>query len=515
MVSPTLMVRKLVSLLVVCGCFLAQWSEAIPVTTAHDFIDLFSLVTGDIALFDIELHDDIDFSHTKLPLPLGAHPNGGCVKYGGTIHGNNHAIKGLVMNNTNKKGYKNAGLFCGFAMAGIENLVIDSSCLFAGEMAGAFGVTITGSLSVINSVNKANVSGVAQVGGFIGSVTNTKKSSVSFERCLNEGTISGTHGMAGGFVGSILKTSKTLMNMKNSTNNGLVIGNVSIGGFIGMIESSPQYSFTLSIINSVNKGNISATDDLACGLFCVNGTKNEKVNTTVINSMNKGTVDGNMRGYGITNIITKANNVVSIGEVIGSSSAFTFWARSIDVDMVYCKQDNCRKDRSPVVLISYDTKKRFFCSADNHHSRIDTLLNEESERHQYGMMWNDELELVQELGQENEVGDDETKLEWVFEQIIEFLYETIHLLSQWLKTVANIQPLTLLFMAITVQLLKFISSLWEKLQKVEGKYVVLKNKTNSSFFSRGKTKVPKYTSLWKEFKTTIDLHLFTWIIKLF
>ena len=514
MVSPTLMVCKFVSLLVVCGCFLAQWSEAIPVTTAHDFIDLFSLVTGDIALFDIELHDDIDFSHTKLQLPLGAHPNGGCVKYGGTIHGNNHVIKGLVMNNTDKKGYKNAGLFCGFAMAGIENLVIDSSCLFAGEMAGAFGVTITGSLSVINSVNKANVSGVAQVGGFIGSVTNTKKSSVSFERCLNEGTISGTHGMAGGFVGSILKTSKTLMNMKNSTNNGLVSGNISIGGFIGMIESSPQYSFTLSIINSVNKGNISATDDLACGLFCVNKTKKGKANSTVMNSMNKGIVDGNTRGYGITNIITKANNVVSIGEVIGSSSAFTFWEKSRRTLSVYCKQDNCKKYDSCVTLFILNTSTNRFDVVGND-KHVSDLLNEESECHQYGMMWNDELELVQELRQESEVGDDETKLERVFEQIIEVLYETIHFLSQWLKTVANIQPLTLLFMAITVQLLKFISSLWEKLQKVEEKYVVLKNKTNSSIFSRGKTKVPKYTSLWKEFKTTIDLHLFTWIIKLF
>lgn len=204
------MTCKPVSLLLVISfwSFLVQHLHAIPITTAKDLIDVFSLASGNIALFDIELYDDIDFSHIKLTHPLGAQRNGVCVHYGGTLQGNHHVIKGLVMNNTNKNEYKNAGLFCGFTMASIENLVIDSSCLFVGEIAGALGVTTTGSLTVIDCTNKANVSGVGNVGGFIGSMSNMKKSLVSFDGCSNEGIVSGTHGMIGGFIGSVSQTFK-------------------------------------------------------------------------------------------------------------------------------------------------------------------------------------------------------------------------------------------------------------------------------------------------------------------
>ena len=633
----------LVPLCVVLIACILPCADATTIFSAQDLIDLFNHVSGNALLVNIDIADDLDFSQTKLSQPLGTLPNGACIPYGGTLHGNGHTIKGLVIDNINQKKHNNAGLFCSMTLVRIDNLIIDSSCVFRGISAGALCVSATGSLALTNVTNEALVQGKSTVGGFIGDVKGLEGSRIQFHNCTNKGNVSG-HQQIGGFIGWISQTvmldiqfnnsvnnglisgqdretggfvggcsdnaqmtivffnvsnhasvsggnmsggiigliqkskmikiainqstnngliwnhngndksqiggmiggiedsqdlnisvshsinnggvdgcdcvggvigciwminngvivientmnngtirgnkhvgglfgvvvegihtnvimtngteneetnetgltggndesmgikivisnstnngvvsqithpiissetnmSQTSVNnndeiatrvgfggfagaiggdntnvtIRDSMNNGSISGNVGIGGFIGMIESSPQYSFKLSIINSVNKGNISATDDFACGLFCVNGTKNDNVNTTVMNSMNKGIVDGNIHGYGITDIITKANNVVSIGEVIGSSSAFTFWARSIDVDMVYCKQDNCRKDRSPVVLISYDTKKRFFCSADNHHSRIDTLLNEESERHQYGMLWTNELELA-------------------------------------------------------------------------------------------------------------------------
>ena len=579
-------------------CVLTSCTDAATVSCAQDLIDLFRNATGGTLLMNIDVVDDLDFSQTKLIQPLGMLHDGTCRQYSGTLRGNGHTIKGLVMDNINKKEKLNdAGLFCYLHDVRIENLVIDSSCVFRGSSAGALCVIATGSLTLTQITNKASVIGDQRLGGFIGYSMHQLKV-FTFEHCSNEGNVYGTMGvggfiglmfdvdhasfffsnsinggsvsgftgiggfigaayhinevdltvhecqnngtinynpydynsfefdvntttgvvtvskdtsksvatapgsinkekdsdknvpplgyggffglfvntsglmainksmnngrisgigMTGGFVGvivggermnielsnsmnngvvsktthiindSVINMSKAMMGddnisfigacfggfagaiggvntniiIGNSTNNGSVSGNVSIGGFIGEIESSPQNSLTLSIINSVNKGNISANDDLACGLFCVNGTKNDNVNATVMNSMNKGIVDGNRHGYGITDIITKANNVVSIGEVIGSSSAFSFWVRSTDVYMVYCKQDNCKSYDSFVILFECDNETKN-CKDVEDETSIDDLLNEESERHQYGMMWNNELELVKEIKRQSE-----------------------------------------------------------------------------------------------------------------
>lgn len=129
--------------------------------------------------------------------------------------------------------------------------------------------------------------------------------------------------------------------------------------------------------------------------------KKDDLSITVMNSMNKGRVDGNTSGFWITNIVTRANNVVSIGEVIGSSDAFTFWAMSIDVDMIYCMEGNCKRCDSCVTLFVCDneTKK---CKGVEDGVQINSLLNEESKKQGYGMIWNNDLELVGEDQKQDE-----------------------------------------------------------------------------------------------------------------
>ena len=78
---------------------------------------------------------------------------------------------------------------------------------------------------------------------------------------------------------------------------------------------------------------------MACGILSVNPVYNINVNTTVKNSINKGSVNAGTNGYGITNNITMARNVVSMGDVTGSSGSFTFWKASTDVDLFYGLKD--------------------------------------------------------------------------------------------------------------------------------------------------------------------------------
>ena len=129
------------------------------VGTADDLISLFNKATGNTLETDIEVTADLDFSASNHTLPLGAFSNGTCVAFSGVIHGNGHTIKGLTMNNTNNVGYKYAGLFCGLKDAIIENLLIDSSCSFIGNWAGALSVSVKGSLTVRNTTNKAVING--------------------------------------------------------------------------------------------------------------------------------------------------------------------------------------------------------------------------------------------------------------------------------------------------------------------------------------------------------------------
>ena len=129
------------------------------VGTADDLISLFNKATGNTLKTDIEVNADLDFSDSSLTLPLGAFSNGTCMAYSGEFHGNGHSVKGLTMNNTNNVGYKYAGLFCGLKDAIIENLLIDSSCSFIGNWAGALSVSVKGSLTVRNTTNKAVING--------------------------------------------------------------------------------------------------------------------------------------------------------------------------------------------------------------------------------------------------------------------------------------------------------------------------------------------------------------------
>ena len=156
--------------------FISLLTYSIPVTKPSELIQIFN-TSRSFVDDEIELHADLDFSGETLSAPLGTVSNNECVKYGGVLHGHGYAIKGLVMDNTGEGIFKHAGLFCCLGNAKIENLMIDTSCFFAGEFSGALSVNVTGSLSLTNVTNNANVTG-ALGAGMIGHVERIKSNGI-------------------------------------------------------------------------------------------------------------------------------------------------------------------------------------------------------------------------------------------------------------------------------------------------------------------------------------------------
>ena len=478
------------------GLVVSVCGERFEVTSAQQLIELLDLSKANNFDAKITLLDDLDFSFSPLTLPFGVSSDGSCVSYTGVFEGNGHTIKGLVMNNKDNQEYDSAGLFCALGNATFENLVIDSSCSFSGNYAGALCVSVKGSLVVRNVTNMASVSGTRMIGGFVGWIGGLNKGvEVTFKDCVNDGTVTGSdynvggfigyiynntnmnvtisnstnngsvtgsdynvggfvgiihsntnmnvtisnsisngnvtgsNSDVGGFVGYILSNTNMTMTISNSISNGSVTGSMFVGGFIGYIYSSTNMAMTISnstnngtvagsreyvggfvgcifslkpksislfITSSANKGNVSAKYGMACGVFCVDSNNNYNVKSVLTNSINKGSVDAGTNAYGIANIITKARNVVSMGEVTGSSGSFTFWESSTDVGLFFGLKSKCKNCTTNATLFEHNTNTGFY-EVVGSGEHVHELLNAEVEKQNYGMFWTKELDLEESL----------------------------------------------------------------------------------------------------------------------
>ena len=183
------------------------------------------------------------------------------------------------------------------------------------------------------------------------------------------------------------------MAFSNCTNNEKVSGTDFVGGVVSSIEMyTDSESTSFGIINSANKGNVSAENRMACGMLCLNLRYAQNPNTSVLNSINKGSVNATTSVYGITNIITKARNVVSMGEVNASSDSFTFWKSSSNADLFFGIDGKCINCTDGTTLFMQNTKTGFYEVESGEH--VHDLLNTEVEKQNYGMFWTEELELV-------------------------------------------------------------------------------------------------------------------------
>lgn len=392
--------------------FLLHLSTAsVNISTAKELINLFNTTSS--VDDEINLCDDLDFSYAGLTSPLGL-VNGSCFPFSGKLRGHGHTIKGVVLSSHSPDGYAHVGLFCKLADATIQDLIIDSSCSFTGQHdAGALAVDVTGSLTVTNVTNKANVSGKTSAGGFVAKVPNLSlgKNKIVFDRCVNEGNITGSvaseggnYPASGGFVGSVSGEKQFELSFSNSVNRGRINsgelskddtpsgsggfvgvcvgqhnieislqscvndgdidGKYNAGGFVGFVDTAYQRQRVMSVsnctnnglvngariasgiaciydnaqwprvnvtvISSTNNGDVRSSSNIACGLVYYNS---KGATVTILNSINRGSVTGT-EANGIGNFVTEADNVVSMGTIVGKACC-SFWNTSVTSDSAY------------------------------------------------------------------------------------------------------------------------------------------------------------------------------------
>ena len=85
-----------------------------------------------------------------------------------------------------------------------------------------------------------------------------------------------------------------------------------------------------------------------------------------------------------------------MGNVIGSSDSHTFWEEFIDVYSFFGLNSKCINCTSETTLFGFNTSTGFFEVIGNN-EHVDDLLNDEAVNQHFGMVWTNELELVDKL----------------------------------------------------------------------------------------------------------------------
>ena len=233
----------------------------------------FKSATGLVAFFnnskksviedEIILNGTIDFTN-QLGLPLGSHDDGTCTPFGGEFVGS--TIKNLVVNNTGKA-YQNAGLFCELAAgAQIIGLILDESCSFTGEWAGAVSVNVSGPVTMKNVIVNAEVHGTERAGGWFATVEGSQGGTLTIEDGQSTGKVSGRFEKQGsdigGFVGLVQNSGYVEIQFSKSLFSGdLLCDRMTcyMGGFIGRVKGSSSVS--LEFIESKSVGTLGLEGD--------------------------------------------------------------------------------------------------------------------------------------------------------------------------------------------------------------------------------------------------------------
>ena len=259
--------RRFSLFLVFIGLLFGTAADVRQVSNAQQLQDIFNEETSKPVVQDIELVNDIDFSDVGLTLPLGATTMRWCKPYSGIFQGNNHTIKGIDMNNLNTPGYSLAGLFCELKNATIKNLTIDSSCSFTGLWSGGLSVRVTGSLTLVNVTNKANVTGTKLAGGFIACMEEVEESTVHvmFGSCTYDGKVSSDEGGTAGFISYAQKNTNMTISLIGCSNSGIVYGKENSGGFIGRVTENRDLNLTFFSCKNENKTIFNDDDDIIKG----------------------------------------------------------------------------------------------------------------------------------------------------------------------------------------------------------------------------------------------------------
>ncbi|MBR4998775.1 MAG: hypothetical protein IKY10_02730, partial [Clostridia bacterium] len=261
-----------------------------------------------IATLSVDLQADIDLSQSTQFYGFG---NSEMMPYRGSIFGNGHTI-------TLNMDYENAYLMGIINCAtDTSNYVTISDLIVRGKITGKYRVGIVAmtdhhnrgtKLKMVNVINYANITGLSQVGAFLGNGQGSKSllnssSSNSFEGCINYGRISATQtgaslGDAGGLIGSIGRNAEEASyTIKNCANYGEVSATGNAGGFIGWSRIAIKFQG-----ENISAGPVTTNYNF----FIVDTSKMSVANDAVMKTvytLNIGASDVNL------NITAKNNNI--------------------------------------------------------------------------------------------------------------------------------------------------------------------------------------------------------------
>ena len=252
------------------------------------------------------------------------------------LFGNSNTVKNLTVKDSYVKGNSGVGGIIGVFREGevsnchnVNTIVIGldrvtggvtgqntnklSNCTNSGKVeskqvvGGIVGIN-GGEISNCTNMSQGSISGLAAVGGIVGSNNSLKEVSNS----TNNGKISGTYMYIGGIVGF---GNQSASSINSCINNGEVTcSNGYLGGIIGAQDSSD------TITKCVNNGKIIGTGDIADSNECLGGIAGysgaecqitECINNEEINANQK--FVGGILGYTDTsNIINKCNNFANV-----------------------------------------------------------------------------------------------------------------------------------------------------------------------------------------------------------
>jgi hypothetical protein len=174
-------------------------------------------------------------------------------------------------------------------------------------------------LFIQNSTNEGPVTGDKQIGGFVG----YSEPYLTISSSVNQATVSGSDEEVGGFVGG-----GDVISIATSTNSGFVEGEDYVGGFIGEVSSR------VNIIDSVNLGNVGGpdTDDDVGGFIGHMDGFSGGESGTISGSVNRGAITGSDQIGGFVGDADELfiHNSVNEGPVTGDEEIGGFVGYSDD-----------------------------------------------------------------------------------------------------------------------------------------------------------------------------------------
>lgn len=232
---------------------------------------------------DLDITDWISENNPRQGwLPIGVEST----PFKGKFYGDNHTIKGVMINRTSTN---NVGFFGYVSGATITNLTIEGTTVAGAENVGGMVGYITGSTVTNCHVKMDNVNGVTGttlVGGFAGYSENT-----NFQTFSVEAKVSGSQSRIGGFVGK----AENGGSFSDGSFSGEVLGNDNhTGGLIG-------YGIGLTLTNIIVKGTVSGQDYTGGIVAC-----NE--NGILNNCRYEGTLTGSQYVGGIVGALVKTTS---------------------------------------------------------------------------------------------------------------------------------------------------------------------------------------------------------------